>query len=160
MTVDPGIRESGISVGYFNFPAVKIKPENLAAYKRQLVEDVRALPGIENVAATTNVPLSGGSWSHHVQVDTLDGSSKFTYVSPSYFATLDIPLLTGRNFTERDTNDAPLVLIVNQTFHPEIHSDAISDRPACARPAGAAVSRTYVRDRRDDSGYEVRRSSR
>jgi predicted permease len=94
----------------------KIKPENLAAYKRQLVDDVRALPGIENAAATTNVPLNGGSWSHHVDVAALDGSSKFTYVSPSYFATLDIPLLTGRNFTERDTNDAPLVLIVNQTF--------------------------------------------
>ena len=116
MTVDPGIRESGISVGYFGFPEAKIKPENLAAYKRQLVEDVRALPGIENAAGTTNVPLSGSSWSHHVQVDTLEGASKFTYVSPSYFATLGVPLLTGRNFNERDTNDALLVLIVNQTF--------------------------------------------
>jgi ABC-type antimicrobial peptide transport system permease subunit len=51
-----------------------------------------------------------------VDVDALDGSSKFTYVSPSYFATMDIPLLTGRGFTEHDTNSAPLVLIVNQTF--------------------------------------------
>jgi predicted permease len=116
MSINPGIRESGISVGYFGFPEAKIKPENLAAYKRQLVEDVRALPGIENAAGTTNVPLSGSSWSHHVQVDTLEGASKFTYVSPSYFDTLDIPLLTGRDFTERDTNNAPLVLIVNQTF--------------------------------------------
>jgi predicted permease len=116
MTMNPGMRESGISIGYFNFPMAKIKPENLAAYKRQLVDDVRALPGIENAAATTNVPLNGGSWSHHVDIGALDGSSKFTYVSPSYFATLDIPLQTGRNFTERDTNDAPLVLIVNQTF--------------------------------------------
>jgi predicted permease len=116
MSIDPGIRESGMSVGYFGFPEAKINPENLAAYKRQLVEDVRALPGIENVAGTTTVPLSGSSWSHHVQVDTLEGPSKFTYVSPSYFDTLDIPLLTGRDFTERDTNNAPLVLIVNQTF--------------------------------------------
>jgi predicted permease len=116
MSLDPGIRESGMTVGYFGFPMAKIKPENLASYKRQLVEDVRALPGIENVTGTTNVPLSGSSWSHHVQVDALDGSSKFTYVSPSYFATLGIPLLTGRNFSDSDTNDAPLVLIVNQTF--------------------------------------------
>jgi predicted permease len=116
MTFNPGIRESGMSFGYFGFPTAKIKPENLAAYKRQVVDDVRALPGIENAAATTNVPLSGGSWSHHVDIGALDGSSKFTYVSPSYFATLEIPLLTGRGFTEHDTNDAPLVLIVNQTF--------------------------------------------
>ncbi|MGA8086521.1 MAG: FtsX-like permease family protein [Terracidiphilus sp.] len=116
MTINPGMRENGITVGYFNFPLANIKPENLAAYKRQLADDVRALPGIENAAGTTNVPLSGGSWSHHVDVGPLDGSSKFTYVSPSYFATLRIPLLTGRNFTDRDTNDAPFVLIVNQTF--------------------------------------------
>jgi predicted permease len=116
MTFNAGIRENGMTFGYFGFPAAKIKLENLAAYKRQLVDDVRALPGIENAAATTNVPLSGGSWSHHVDVGALDGSSKFTYVSPSYFATMDIPLLTGRGFTEHDTNSAPLVLIVNQTF--------------------------------------------
>ncbi len=116
MTFDPGIRESGISVGYFGFPEAKIKPENLAAYKRQLVEDVRALPGIENAAGTTNVPLSGSSWSHHVQVDTLEGASKFTYVSPELLCDDGHSAIDGRNFNEHDTNDAPLVLIVNQTF--------------------------------------------
>lgn len=116
MTLDPGMRKNGICIGYFNFQAAKIKSENLTAYKRQLVDDVRAIPGIENAAGTTNVLLGGGSWSHHVDVGALDGSSKFTYVSPSYFATMRIPLLTGRKFNDRDTNDAPLVLIVNQTF--------------------------------------------
>jgi predicted permease len=116
MTLNPGMRESGITIAFFGFPETKIKPENLAAYKRQLADDVRAVPGIENAAATTNIPLSGSSWGHTVQVGALEGSSRFTYVSPSYFATLGIPLLTGRNFTDRDTNDAPLVLIVNQAF--------------------------------------------
>ena len=144
MTVDPGFRESGISVGYFNFPMMKIKPENLAAYKRQLVEDVRALPGIENAAGTTNVPLSGGSWSHHVQVDALDGSSKFTYVSPSYFATLGIPLLTGRNFTDRDTNDSPLVLVVNQTFiRKYIRTPSPIGQHVHVRPEPQYPERTY-----------------
>jgi predicted permease len=116
MTLNPGIRESGITVGYFGFPSMHIKPENLAAYKRQIVDDVRAIPGIENAAATTNVPLSGATWGHTVEVGSLDGPSSFTYVSPSFFSTLGIPLLTGRPFTDRDTNDSPLVLIVNQAF--------------------------------------------
>jgi predicted permease len=116
VTLNPGMRESGITIGYFGFPEIENKPETLAAYKRQLVDDVRALPGIENTTATTNVPLSGSSWSHNVQVGALEGSSRFTYASPSYFATLGIPLLAGRNFTERDMNGAPLVLIVNQAF--------------------------------------------
>jgi predicted permease len=116
MTLDPGIRESGITVGYFGFPSMHIKPENLAAYKRQIVDGVRAIPGIENAAATTNVPLSGATWGHTLEVGSLDGPSRFTYVSPSFFSTLGIPLLTGRTFTDRDTNESPLVLIVNQAF--------------------------------------------
>jgi predicted permease len=116
MTVDPGMRETGLTIGYFNFPESKVKPENEAEFKRQLLDDVRSVPGAQNAATTTNTPLGGGSWSHGVRVGTLEGSSKFTYVSPSYFATMDIPLLTGRNFSDRDTNDAPFVLIVNQAF--------------------------------------------
>jgi predicted permease len=144
ISLDPGIRESGMTVGYLGFPTAKIKPENLAAYKRQLVDDVRALPGIENATGTTNTPLSGSSWSHHVQVDALDGSSKFTYVSPSYFATLNIPLLTGRNFTDRDTNGAPFVLIVNQTFiRRYIRTPSSIGQHVHVRPEPQYPERTY-----------------
>jgi predicted permease len=116
MTLDPGMRESGITLGFFGFDSLKIKPENEAEFKRQLVDDVRSIPGIKNAAATTNVPIGGGSWTHGVRVGAVEGGSKFTYASPSYFATMGIPLLTGRGFTEADTNEAPLVLIVNQAF--------------------------------------------
>jgi predicted permease len=116
MTLNLGLRQSGITVGYFGFRSANIKPENLAAYKTQLVYDVRAIPGIENAAATTNVPLSGTTWGHYVDIGSVNGPSRFTYVSPSFFATMGIPLLQGRNFTERDANDHPLVLMVSQTF--------------------------------------------
>jgi predicted permease len=115
-TLNPGMRERGITIGYFGFQSLNIKPENEAEFKRQLVEDVRSVPGVENAASTNNAPLTGDSWSHNIRVDSREGSSKFTYASPTYFATMDIPLLSGRNFTDADTNNAPLVLIVNQTF--------------------------------------------
>ncbi len=116
MTTDPGMRERGITIGYFGFWEEKIKPENQAAYKRQLVDDVRSVPGIQNAAATTTTPLTGGSWTHAVRVDSTEGDSKFTYASPTYFATMGIPLISGRSFTAADTTDAPFVVIVNQTF--------------------------------------------
>jgi predicted permease len=116
MTLDPGMRESGITIALLGFESEHVKPENLAAYKRQLVEDVRAVPGVENVAATTMLPLRGGSWSHGVRVGRAEGQSRFTYVSPSYFATMRIPIAGGRGFTAMDTTNAPLVLIVNQMF--------------------------------------------
>jgi predicted permease len=112
LTVNPGIRENNITIGNFGFPSANVKMDNLA----QLVDAVRAIPGVENAAATTRVPLSGQDWQHDVEVGTVAGSSKFTYVSPAYFATMGIPLLEGRNFTEYDTNGKPLVLIVNQAF--------------------------------------------
>jgi predicted permease len=116
MTLNPGMRESGVTVGYFYFPTLNIKAENEAAFKRQLLEDVRSVPGVENAATTTNTPLGGSSWEHNVRVGTMEGASKFTYASPSYFETMGIPLLTGHNFTDGDTNDSPFVLIVNQAF--------------------------------------------
>jgi predicted permease len=116
MTLNPGLRESGITIGYFNFRAQQIRPENIAAYQQQLIDEVRALPGIENAAGTTNVPLGGSTWGHEVEVGSSSGPSRFTYVSPSFFSTLAIPLIEGRAFTEHDTNDSPLVLIVNQAF--------------------------------------------
>ena len=116
MTLDPGMRETGITIAYFGYSTEHIKPESEAAFKRQLVEDVRSVPGVENVAATTNVPLSGSTWSHGIRVDGVEGGSRFTYASPSYFATMGIPIVTGRGFTAMDTTEAPHVLIVNQSF--------------------------------------------
>jgi predicted permease len=116
MTLDPGIRESGITVGFFDYSTLTIKPENEAEFKRQLVDNVRSLPGVQNAASTNTIPLDGSSWSHAVHVGATEGSSKFTYASPSYFATMGIPLLTGRNFAATDTIDSPHVLIVNQAF--------------------------------------------
>jgi predicted permease len=116
MTLDPGMRERGITVGRIGFFSLNIKPENIAEFKRQLVQDVRSIPGIQNAASTTTVPLNGNTWGHTLRVGAIQGPSRFTYASPSYLATMGIPLLTGRGFTDADTNNAPLVLIVNQAF--------------------------------------------
>lgn len=116
MSFDPGMREQGITVGYLGFGTLNIKPENEAAFKRQLVDDVRSIPGVQNAAATTHVLFGGGSWSHGVRTGTTEGSSKFSYVSPTYFATVGIPILQGRGFTDADSDHSPFVLVVNQTF--------------------------------------------
>jgi len=48
---------------------------------------------------------------------------------------MGIPLLTGRNFTDADTNDAPLVLIVNQAFIRNYLGNASPNRPIGTRDA-------------------------
>src|SRR6202522_934531 len=71
MTLDPGMRESGITVGNFGFPTLHIKPENQAEFKRLLIENVRSIPGIQNAAATTNAPLTTAAWGHEVRVGAM-----------------------------------------------------------------------------------------
>ena len=91
-------------------------PERYEEFKRELLDEVRSVPGVLNAATTTNPPLLGGSWTHNIHVGSAEGASKFTWVSPSYLATMGIPLQAGRGFNAGDTAASPRVAIVNQAF--------------------------------------------
>lgn len=116
MTFDPGMREAGVTVALIGFEPSRIAPDHYEQFKRQLVEEVTATPGIRQAALTSNTPLTGGSWTLGIHLDAQEGSSKFTWVSPSYFETMNIHLVAGRNFRTNDTADSPRVAIVNQAF--------------------------------------------
>jgi putative ABC transport system permease protein len=91
-------------------------------YRRSL-EELRRLPGVESAGATLCTPLAGRCWGSVYMVSdrpmpppTDIPSSAFNVVDPGYFATLRIPLLAGRFFTEADRADAPKVVVVNERF--------------------------------------------
>src|SRR6186713_1244003 len=72
--------------------------------------------GIQDAAITTHVPLIGGTWGHILDVGSQEGWCYFTAVSPTYLKTMGIPMIEGRDFSERDTKTSPKVAIVNRTF--------------------------------------------
>jgi predicted permease len=115
-TLDPGFRESGILRVYANFRRLDLPPDRYEVFKRDLLEQIRAMPVVESAATSTHVPLDGSSWSLGVRAGAMEGSSKFAWVSPAYFRTLQIPFVGGRDFTARDTAQSPSVVIVNETF--------------------------------------------
>jgi len=89
----------------------------------QLLERLRAVPGVVETAAITGVPLSDGNWAMEVTLEGRDGatneaplSADTRAVTPNYFRTMGIPLLQGRDFTEQDRGDAPLTMIVSEKF--------------------------------------------
>jgi predicted permease len=116
LTFDPGMREEGVTAAFIGFQQSNIPPEGNLRFEEQLVDEVRAVPGVLSAATTTNPPLLGGSWTHGIEIGAARGDSKFTWVGPEYFSTMGIRLLRGRGFTTSDTGDSQRVAIVNETF--------------------------------------------
>jgi predicted permease len=116
LRVNPGFRERGILMAELEFLRLPMTPERTTEFIRRLLVETRALPPVESAATSTHVPLNGSSWSLGVHLDAAEGSSRFTWVSPGYFETMEIPFVVGRNFNDRDTRQAPKVAVVNETF--------------------------------------------
>lgn len=85
-------------------------------------EALRAIPGVSDVSQTLVRLLAGNSWGSDVEVDgwksgpDINSNSRFNAVSPGYFKTLGVPVLSGRAFTESDRIGTPKVAIVNEAF--------------------------------------------
>ncbi len=116
MTLDPGFRETGILRAYLNFRRLDLPPERYETFKHDLLEQIRSIPLVECAATSTHVPLDGGFFSLEVRSAATQAESKFTWVSPGYFRTMQIPFVVGRDFTDRDTTKSQPVAIVNETF--------------------------------------------
>jgi predicted permease len=116
MTFDPGMRESGITEAFLGFWQSNLPRERWADYQRELLDEVRSVPGVLNAATTTNAPLLGSSWEHGIHIGSQEGNSKFTWVSPDYFETMGIRVIQGRGLTRDDTASSQRVALVNETF--------------------------------------------
>ncbi|MGA9475693.1 MAG: ABC transporter permease, partial [Terriglobales bacterium] len=122
-TASPGfsttnVVQSGVSLisaGY-DVPQAKI-------FQRELIDRVNVVPGVESAAFARVTPLGFGTYSSSpIAVDGYQPPPEeqpaidYNQVSPAYFATLGIPLVSGRDFTRADDEKAALVAIVNQTM--------------------------------------------
>jgi predicted permease len=119
LTVDTGFRQEGVLTANVNFRQLNLPPERGPAFKTELLDRLRAIPGVESAALTNILPLldwgGGKAW--------MDGANaeqgklvNLSRVGPEYFKTLEIPLLAGREFDARDRPDTPPVAIVNEAF--------------------------------------------
>ena len=93
------------------------------------LEQLRAVPGVSSASAALVPVLSGSSWGTSVSVEGyawepgVDAGSRYNEVGPGYFATLGMPLIAGREFTDSDVAGAPKVAIVNEAFTRKFNLD-------------------------------------
>jgi putative ABC transport system permease protein len=95
-------------------------PVKTAALGDQLTEALRAVPGVQSVAAAEVALLTGNNYGSNItvegQTDRQDTNINENWVGPGYFSALSMPLLRGREFTLADTAASQKVAIVNETF--------------------------------------------
>lgn len=121
--VEPGFEPEGVFTAQIVVPAQRYPPEKLVAFYEQLYQRLATLPGSSSAALTDRVPLTGAQAPAPVAVvgRPLGAMSERPnanrhLVSPGYFATLGIPIRSGRDFDERDSSTVPHVVIINETF--------------------------------------------
>jgi predicted permease len=100
------------------------RARNQIAHMKQIMEEVRRLPGVQDVAASDHGVLNGMVFSHAgtklegvppENAEALEGLTS-RYLSPGYFRMLGISLLRGREFDERDTRGSNKVALINEAM--------------------------------------------
>jgi macrolide transport system ATP-binding/permease protein len=122
-TTSPGFTTTRVFDTWIPLVAAGYDAPRAKSFQDELIQRVRALPGVEAAAYARVVPLGYGSFSSTgIAVDGYEPqpneqpTAEYNEVSPDYFATLGIPLISGREFTRADDENAPRVAIVNQTI--------------------------------------------
>ena len=120
---DTGFRTEGVWAGGIGLPPSKYPdPVTRSQFTQRLHSELQTAPGVESAAITDAVPLSGNS--SRSPYARADGNpvpvnqrplGLTRSISPQYFHTLSIPLLSGRDFTEQDKVDSPPVVILSQS---------------------------------------------
>jgi putative ABC transport system permease protein len=124
MKVNPGFVSGDVVTFSFNLPQAQYtRPNQRTEFCRQLLEQVRTLPGVQSAAVVSHLPLGGGGRFLHIcpegtpcQGFAKDPIAAWRQVSPEYFTAMRIPLVHGRAFDERDRRDSTPVVIVNKTI--------------------------------------------
>ena len=119
--VDAGLNPNGVLTMTVALPGAKYRaPEKRIAFFNQVLERIRAVPGVKSAGTNSGLPLSGNNWGRSVTVEGFPVLSvneapmiNHCVVSPHYFESMGIPLLNGRDFDERDTKDSTKVTIVD-----------------------------------------------
>jgi putative ABC transport system permease protein len=122
--IDPGFRHEGVLMLDLD-PRQALRATGsqgdarVAGVFREGLEAVTQLSGVTAVGLSNYTPVSGGFWSQQVLVNGQrvgEEDAPFFAVSPGFFAVLRMRLAAGRDFTLRDDERAPAVVIVNEEF--------------------------------------------
>ena len=121
--VDPGFQADHLLTMRLDVQDPKYNVAKMESFQRDILTNIKAIPGVESAALTLSLPIEGSQWGSifivgdqpvpgRAQIPQAD----FNPISPEYIKTMGIPLLKGRVFTEADTEKSPQVVLINETM--------------------------------------------
>jgi predicted permease len=116
LAVEPGFRTDGVVTANLTLPRGRYAGQARVQFVNELLARVGALPQVERAAIGSDMPLGGNSNAGSMFVDGVTPEPVRSYrhrVTPDYFATLGIPVVSGRSFTTADRDSAQDVAIIS-----------------------------------------------
>jgi putative ABC transport system permease protein len=120
--VDPGFDPRGLLTLSVNLPTSSYKDQRQQEiFYRRFIDGLSAIAGVEKAAAISRLPVVGFATANF----TLEGkpvpagtepSADYRAVTPEYFQTIGIPLISGRDFTSQDTERSSDVIVINEAM--------------------------------------------
>ncbi|HKQ08085.1 MAG TPA: ABC transporter permease [Blastocatellia bacterium] len=131
-SVDPGFNPENVLTMQIDMTGPNYqRAAPVIAFHNQLLERVRALPGVQSAATRSAVPIAADA-SFSYLAFAIEGRPPepgnrpvafYNAVSPSFFETMQIPVLKGRPFNEHDVRKAQNVIIINETLARRFFAD-------------------------------------
>jgi putative ABC transport system permease protein len=125
LNVDLGLRTDHALNFFLPVPETRSKdPDRVIAYYRQILASIRSVPGVTSASAESGTPLYGPGFGMPFTVvgkpafndPSMRPGTGYGMVTPDYFRTFGITLISGRTFTDQDAASAVKVAVVNEDF--------------------------------------------
>jgi putative ABC transport system permease protein len=124
---DVGFNADGVVVAGVNPDAHGYDSQQAQRLQSDLLERVRAVPGVEAAAFAVWAPMGGYVWTMQVSADGEPArpmNANIATIGSGYVETLQVPLVAGRTFSTSDQPGTPLVALVNQTLARQLFDEA------------------------------------
>jgi len=145
-SVEAGFRPDHLVTAQMELNGAQWTPAHQRTFRNELLERLRAVPGVTQAAITFVLPIDGSQWNSIFIVSNNPvperaklPSSAFTPVTPGYFETVGMRLLRGRYFDGHDSENAASVAVVNESFAKRMWPDE--------NPIGQSLKQGWPEDR-------------
>ena len=126
LQINPGFPTRNLLTMQITLPHARYqKPPQIASGLEQFPRAIRRIRGVLSASATSSLPLGGGGFylgrvflkeGQPEPPASTDTSAAWSVVHPDYFQSMQLQIIKGRGFTERDTSESAPVIIISQSM--------------------------------------------